>query len=120
MGNQQDVLLDMLIGVRNSGGKVNPTIVIGCATAILAHSGRGQELASNGGPITLSRDWARKILTHHLQWSKRKATTDRKLTEEQWKTAAKGHLQLEERISDYHPALVIEMDETLAPYCPGR
>ena len=108
----------MLIHLRTSGAKVNPAIVIGTATGILIKAGRASELIQNGGALDLSFAWARKILTYHLGWTKRSATTDRKLTEEEKREAAKHHANLEGKMKNYHPALIFEFDETLAPYCP--
>jgi len=82
------------------------------------NAGRSNELLENGGSLHLSIAWAKQILRYHLCWTKRKATTDRKLNEEEKVKAATEHEKLELTCLDYHPALVIEFDETLAPYCP--
>ena len=37
---------------------------------------------------------------------------------EQINEAAASYLELESSMQHYHPALIIEIDETLAPYCP--
>jgi hypothetical protein len=118
LGDQHKTLLEILCSLRSAGGKINPSVVRGVAIGVMTEAGRAQELAVNGGPLELKRDWARKILSHHLQWTKRKATTDRKLSEEETKEAAIEQLKLEKDIRLYHPALVIEFDETLAAYCP--
>jgi hypothetical protein len=111
-------LLTMLKAIRDSGGKVKPLIVIAIGRAVVIDAGKGKELAENGGPLELGKEWARGILYNSLGWNKRKSTTDRKLTEEETAEAALEQRKLEELIAQYHPDLVFEMDETLAPWCP--
>jgi hypothetical protein len=109
---------EMLSAMRASGSKVNPSIVISVARALMCQSGRGGELIQNGGHMDINKDWASNVLRYHLCWTQRRATTDRKLTEDQMVLAADHHILLERKSEDYHPALAIEFDETLAPYCP--
>ena len=115
---QHQTLLVILCAMRKAGSKLNPSIVRGIAIGVMTDAGRQSELKSNGGGLELSRDWARKVLSYHLQWTKRKATTDRKLTADELTKAATAYQDINTKMKEYHPALVIELDETLAPYCP--
>ena len=96
--NDHNTLLDILLAKRNSRGKINPSIVIRVAKGNLNQAGRSSEMKSNGGALKLSKDWARKILSYHLQWTVRKATTDRKLTLEQVRQAVVSYMALETHI----------------------
>jgi hypothetical protein len=110
--------IDLLKAIRASGGKVIPMVVQSIGRAVVINSGRGTELFENGGTLKLDLPWARGILDNTLGWSNRKATTDRKLTSEEAVECAREAKALEEKIEQYHPLLVLEMDETLAPWCP--
>jgi hypothetical protein len=55
-----------------------------------------------------------------LNYTKWKATTTRKVTQEEFNDAAKKMKKLEDVIPQYHPSLVLEMDETGIPWCPAQ
>jgi hypothetical protein len=118
MGKDHNNMIEILKGIRASDGKVNPMVVVSVGKAVMINSGRSAELFENGGHIALDIPWARGILDNTLGWSHRKATTDRKLTAAEAVECAQQAKVLEEKIEQYHPDLVIEMDETLAPWCP--
>jgi hypothetical protein len=116
--SQHNMLLTLLKGIRSAQGKVTPLIVMAVGEAVVIDAGLGSQLPDNGGTLVLGYEWARGILRNALGWTERKATTDRKMTSEELKEAAEEARALEEKIALYHPALVYEMDETLAPWCP--
>jgi hypothetical protein len=82
------------------------------------NAGKGHKLFENGGNLKLDKAWARGILDNSLGWTRRKATTDRKLTAEELKVAAQEAAAVIQLAQLYHPDLVVEMDETMAPWCP--
>ncbi|HEY9756321.1 MAG TPA: hypothetical protein V6C97_14230 [Oculatellaceae cyanobacterium] len=113
-----DELLSMLHAIRSSHGRVCPIIVLVAARAVMKRNGLSNELVENGGTLKLSPRWARGIIVNALGWVKRKATSTRKMTDDEKKEAAKKMIELEAKIDKYHPALVVEMDETMAPWAP--
>jgi hypothetical protein len=115
---EHQLLLKLLKAIRDAQGKVTPLIVVAVGNATMIDAGKGEQLSENGGPLELSLAWARGILSNALGWTRRKATTDRKMTAEELQNAALEAQALEEQIAQYHPELVYEMDETLAPWCP--
>jgi len=77
-------LLVMLRAIRDSDGFLSPLIVTSVANGILQDSNNSHLLLENGGHIQLNRVWARGILKYSLNYTKRKPTTTRKLTAEDW------------------------------------
>jgi len=77
-------------------------------------------LQKNNGPLELSTVWAAQILKYSLNFTKRKATTTRRLTVEERKAAVSKMNDLELEYLLYHPALILEMDETKVPWCPAE
>ena len=59
--------------LRDRGGVVNTAIAIGCGTGIVM-SQDPTLLASNGGGVTLTKDWA-KYLLRHMGFVKRRGST---------------------------------------------
>jgi hypothetical protein len=107
----QNALITMMKRVRNSDGKITPLIVIALGYGIMRTSESDYE------GIELSVGWARALLKS-LNWTKRKVTTDRKLDLEELSSAVNEAKDLDNFMGKYHPALVMEMDETLSPWCP--
>ena len=58
-------------------------------------------------------------MLNSLGYVKRKATTSRKLTDVQLLDTTTKAKAIEELITQYHPSLVLEMDETKLPWCPS-
>jgi len=109
----------MIKGVQESGGQLNPSIVISITKAIYGSLNQSADLFENGGPILLLDSWARGVLAR-LDYVKRKATTTRKMTLEETTKAANDMKIIEEAMKNYHPSLVLEMDETMAPWCNSQ
>ncbi len=107
----QNALIGMIKYTRKSDGKVTPLIIITIARGIMEFS------SADYKGIELTVHWARALLKK-MKWTKRKVTTDRKLTLEELSAAANEAKILVEEMDGYHPDLVLEMDETLAPWAP--
>ncbi|KAL0225162.1 hypothetical protein RCL1_003074 [Eukaryota sp. TZLM3-RCL] len=80
--------------------------------------GKGNNLLPNDVHVRLGREWARGIPKHHLKWVKRASTTDRRLNSQQLRLVAAEAREIELEMLNYHPDLVLTMDETLSPWCP--
>jgi len=87
--------------------------------AILTSNQEESNLLENGGHLSLTNSWARALL-NRLDYVKRKPTTDRKLNANELIVAASKMKIIEDKISLYHPDLVLEMDETLAPWATSN
>jgi hypothetical protein len=85
---QHEALLTLLRSIRAAQGKVTPLIVQAVGAAVMVDAGFGEQLEENGGPLYLTAPWARGVLSNALGWTRRKATTDRKMTEAELKEAA--------------------------------
>jgi hypothetical protein len=105
-----ETLIGMMKKLRRSSAKITPLIICSLGDAIA--------LARGGDhPVVLGIPWARGLL-ERLNWTRRKATTTRKLTLDELETAANEAKNLESTLDDYNPSLVITFDETLSPWCP--
>jgi hypothetical protein len=114
---QHVAVLQMMWAVRQSGGRINPLIVVSLGSGVMKTSQNASLLTENGGSITLTEDWARSII-RRVSWTSRKSTTTRKLAKTDAIAAAKEAQLIEQKIAAYLPDLVLEMDETLAPWVP--
>ena len=106
--------------VRNMGGVVTTTITIAVGRAIVNRADRSL-LAENGGPITLSKSWAKSVL-YRLNFVKRRGTATSKITvknfeelKEQFLLDIKAVVEMEE----IPPELVINWDQTGISIVPG-
>ena len=76
LGEKLDKEVKCYIGaVREGGGVINTAITIAAATAIVRKTDRSL-LAENGGPILLTKSWAKSI----LNFVKRRGTSAAKIT----------------------------------------
>ena len=64
--------------VREAGGVITTSITIAAATAIVRRSDRNL-LSENGGPITLTNNWAKSLL-YRLNFVKRRGSSTAKMT----------------------------------------
>ena len=64
--------------IRTMGGVVTTTIMIAAGKAIVSRADRSL-LAENGGPVTLSKNWA-KYLVYRLNFVKRRGSSTAKVT----------------------------------------
>ena len=104
---------------RDKGGVINTAIVMACAEGVITNHDSNL-LASNGGYITITKDWAKSLLSR-MEFVKRHASTSAKVSpqsfdklKEQFLFDAKCLIAMEE-ISD---SLVINWDQTGIQYVP--
>ncbi len=106
--------------VREEGGVVTTAITMAAATAIVRKADRNL-LAENGGPITITNNWAKSLL-HRMNFVKRRGSSTTKLTvtnfdeiKEQFIIDVNAAVELE----DIPPQLVINWDQTGISIVPG-
>ena len=109
-----------LKAVRDAGGVVTTSITIAAGTAIVRRSDRNL-LAENGGPITLTTNWAKSLL-YRLNFVKRRGSSAALI-------AVKNFEELKEQflldisavveMEDVPPQLVINWDQTGISIVPG-
>ena len=81
VGERMDTAIqNYILGVREGNGPVNTAVVIAGARGLLLSMDK-TKLAEFGGPATLSRGWARSLLTR-MKFTKRMGTTAAKVTPE--------------------------------------
>ncbi|KAL0211926.1 hypothetical protein RCL1_005552 [Eukaryota sp. TZLM3-RCL] len=114
---QYENLLKLINSVRAASGRISPLIVVSLAKAVVQNSGDGSKLFENGGTLTLGTRWARSFLETH-KYVVRKATTKNDLFDEEKRSVLTAAIGQEELIKEFNPSLVLEMDETLAPWMP--
>ena len=106
--------------VRGSGGVITTGITIAAATAIVRRADRNL-LSENGGPITLTTNWAKSLL-HRMKFVKRRGSSAAKITvtnfnevKEQFLLDIKGVVRMEEIPNE----LVFNWDQTAISIVPG-
>ena len=67
-----------ICAVRDCGGVISMNITVAAATAIVKKTNRNL-LAEYGGPITLTKNWAKSLL-YRLHFVKRKGSSAAKIT----------------------------------------
>jgi len=98
---------NLIKGIKDSGGTINCNVIISLAQAIVKSS------SVEGTHFTEA--WARSLMRRN-NWVLRKSTTDRGMSKEELITAATLMENIRDSFQYYHPDLVLEMDETLAPW----
>ena len=106
--------------LRGKGGSVDTTVVIACAEAMVNRVDK-KLLKDNGGPIDLSKTWAKSLL-QRIGYVKRKATTSAKVEpshfeelKEQYLLDIKAALE----IMDIPMGLIMNWDHTGVNIVPG-
>ena len=105
--------------VRSSGGVINAPITTAVARGIVVASDANL-LAENGGPINLTRDWAKRLLGR-MGLVKRKASTTSKVTPEKFDQLKQQYLEDIRTIVEFEdipPELIINWDQTAIKYVP--
>ena len=72
----EQMVLDVIKGLRTAGTPVSTATVVATAGAIMAEKHK-EQLKGNGGHVELTRPWAKKWLQRH-GWTKRKATSGKR------------------------------------------
>ncbi|KAL0217065.1 hypothetical protein RCL1_007548 [Eukaryota sp. TZLM3-RCL] len=119
---QYENLLKLINSVRAASGRISPLIVVSLAKAVVQNSGDGSKLFENGEKMRHPEfaggtRWARSFLETH-RYVVRKATTKNDLSDEEKRSVLTAAIGQEELIKEFNPSLVLEMDETLAPWMP--
>ena len=120
LGEQLDNQVEKYLKtLRDKGGVINTAIVMACAEGVITNHDSNL-LASNGGYITITKDWAKSLLSR-MGFVKRHASTSAKVSpqsfdklKEQFLFDAKCLIGMEE-IPD---SLVINWDQTGIQYVP--
>ena len=106
--------------VHEAGGVITTSISIAATTAIVRRSDRNL-LSENGGPITLTNNWAKSLL-YRLNFVKRRGSSTAKMTvknfeelKEQFLLDIKAVVDME----DVPPELVFNWDQTGISIVPG-
>ncbi len=99
--------------VREHGGMITSSITMAAATAIVRRADRNL-LAENGGPITITNNWAKSLL-YRMNFVKRRGSSTAKLTvtnfeaiKEQFVIDVNAVIEME----DIPPELVFNWDQT--------
>ncbi|KAL0204839.1 hypothetical protein P9112_000146 [Eukaryota sp. TZLM1-RC] len=118
--DMQKKLVNLITAMEKASTIITPLIVASTAKKLMISSGYGNLLKCNGGSIEFTPCWAYSFLKNHMQWSNRKPTTARKLTPVEAKHAAVEMSAIMDAAEDYHPRLVLMMDETMVPWIPVK
>ena len=79
LGERLDSYVEQyLTMLRGKGGVVNTALVMACAEGFITNHDSNL-LTSNGGYITITKDWAKSLL-HRMGFVKRRASTSAKVT----------------------------------------
>ena len=115
-----DQVKSYIRAVRGSGGVITTAITIAAATAILRRADKSQ-LAENGGPITLTKSWAKSLL-YRLNFVKRRGSSAAKITVKHFEELKEQFLfdiNAIVEIEDIPPDLVFNWDQTGISIVPG-
>ena len=99
--------------IRTEGGVVNSAIVIATARGILKDTNRGL-LHENGGPISLSKTWAKSILKR-MGWVKRKGTKAARKLPDDYEHVRSNFLDTVEKTvkeKSIPKSMIVNFDET--------
>ena len=106
--------------LRGKGGNVDTTVVIACAEAIVNRVDK-KLLKDNGGPIDLSKTWAKSLL-QRIGYVKRKATTSAKVEPSHFEELKEQYLldvKAAVEIIDIPMDLIMNWDHTGVNIVPG-
>ena len=121
LGEELDTEVKRYIqAVREGGGVINTAITMAAATAIVRKADRNL-LAENGGPITITSNWAKSLL-YRMNFVKRRGSSTAKMTvtnfeavKEQFVLDVNAVVEME----DIPPELVFNWDQTGISVVPG-
>lgn len=105
--------------LRKNGAVVNTAIVMACAEGIV-RSKNSNLLCSNGGHISLTKDWAKSLL-HRMGLVKRRASTKSKVSVENFKELKEQYLldiKASVEMDEVPDELIINWDQTGIHYVP--
>ena len=105
--------------MRCHGVVVNTVVIMSCAEGIVLHHDSNLP-ASNGGHITISKDWAKSLL-HRMGYVKRRVSTSAKVPPKDFDACKAQFVYDAEVLVDYGDipdALVINWDHTGIKYIP--
>ena len=105
--------------IRQSGGVVNSQIVIGTAKGVVTAKDANL-LAENGGPLLITKDWAKGLLGR-MGLVKRQATTKAKITPSNFESKKQQYLAdicSIVFIEEIPAELIINWDQTGVKYVP--
>ena len=105
--------------VRGYGGVINAPIALAASKGIVMAKDANM-LSENGGSITLTKDWAKRLLGR-MGFVKRKASTKARITPEHFEELKTQYLQDIEtvvKMEDIPPQLIINWDQTAIKYVP--
>ena len=121
LGEELDTEVKRYIrAVREGGGVIDTAITMAAATAIVRKADRNL-LAENGGPITITSNWAKSLL-YWMNFVKRRGSSTAKMTvtnfeavKEQFVLDVNAVVEME----DIPPELVFNWDQTGISVVPG-
>ena len=121
LGEELDTEVKRYIqAVREGGGVINTAITMAAATAIVRKADRNL-LAENGGPITITSNWAKSLL-YRMNFVKRRGSSTAKMTvmnfeavKEQFVLDVNAVVEME----NIPPELVFNWDQTGISVIPG-
>eukprot|EP01124_Arcella_intermedia_P018984 TRINITY_DN26102_c0_g1_i1.p1 TRINITY_DN26102_c0_g1~~TRINITY_DN26102_c0_g1_i1.p1 ORF type:complete len:184 (+),score=22.88 TRINITY_DN26102_c0_g1_i1:628-1179(+) len=99
-----------------SGAVITPSTGSTLARALITTEGDSALLIENGGSLSFSNSWGRSFLKNTMNYTIRKGTTEQTLTHAELNETQKEMSVIMDSISLYHSSLVLEMDETKAPW----
>jgi len=110
---------EYLVALPEVGAAVNTLVAISAGTAVIKRRNPAM-LASAGGSIVLTKDWARYLL-QQMGYVKRKATTKAKTTVEDFDAVKSDFLfniKVVVALEEIPPELIINFDQTGLKYVP--
>ena len=114
-------VLQHIMAIRKEGGCISLKIILGAAIGILKAT-RPSALKVNGGPLSLTKHWAKSFATRH-KLVKRKATKAAKKIPSNFQEVKDGFLQRIKSTVQAHSIphnLIVNVDETGLPIVPVR
>ncbi len=104
--------------LRKNGAVVNTAIVMACAEGIV-HNKDSNLLSSNGGYISLTKDWGKSLL-RRMGLVKRKASTKSKVNFEELKEQYLLDIKACVEMDEVPDELIINWDQTGIQYLHGQ
>ena len=114
LGEKLDLMVQKyILSIREKGGTIDTSIVVSAANGIVKSLERSR-LAEYGGPVQLTRSWARSVL-RRMNFTKRKGTTKSKISMEEFREVKKRFLKEiidTVDIEGIPPELIFNWDQT--------
>ena len=121
LGEKLDTKVKCYIqAVHEGGGVITTAITMAAATAIVRKSDRNL-IAENGGPITITSNWAKSLL-YRMKFVKRRGSSTAKMTVANFEAVKEQFLidiNAVVEMEDVPPELVINWDQTGISIVPG-